>query len=636
MQSVHHEDGRYRVLLKGVEDDTPEKRETFCRHISEKYHVSFSLLENILDRCPIILKKNLTLRKAETLARTLKQYGGLISVEEKRHTPPLLLEFQETVPRLLALESSRFWKTEGGTWTVTGRVKNICDTLLNDVWVLIQFFENPETLLTFEEAPIALNPLPPGEGSPFRVLFEGGGVVRQISIAFKNSAGAPLSTEDRRKKREWADVEVEVEADGEHVSTSISPLSEAGPQTLDIMESTEELSREPGLLIQEGSLQNGEAEPPSPVLHPHKMAEPRQEKTLEEPFVLALEGPRSFAETKLTGEIVAPPSVTVPAALEEINAEIKGVSTEKDRPPDHASEPLPGGRLDISVLQEATHLLHEIDQKTEQKEADPPSFPWMEQFRDAITRDALEVRDPFSAWFQSNKNKGGFESGLHSLVTLLAHARFDQVGEGAKGLENTRRVSQLIMRSNLSLDEIPSLEATQYFSAESWRNLFYKAIPRLQNIGRDITARETWDATELERLIQVIPHMSGQTSRRAVRWMGKLTLDVLTIDFSNTPVIIGESLYRVAARLGVVAPLFDTYQDVKSMGYTKIQSFAKTAFPQDPAKMEDPMTTLGMNGNMEGHCYPIQPHCEGCLFEGFCPKLHISAPPAEKRMNEDH
>jgi hypothetical protein len=210
------------------------------------------------------------------------------------------------------------------------------------------------------------------------------------------------------------------------------------------------------------------------------------------------------------------------------------------------------------------------------------------------------------------------------------------VGEGAKALENTRRISQLIMRSNLSLDEIPSLEAPQHFSAESWRNLFYKAIPRLQNIGRDIAARETWDATELERLIQVIPHMSGQTSRRAVRWMGKLAPDLLTIDFSNTAVIIGESLYRVATRLGVVAPHFDTYQDVKSMGYTKIQSFAKAAFPQDPAKMEDPMTTLGMNGNMGGHCYPIQPHCEGCLFEGFCPKLHILASPAEKRMNEDH
>jgi len=152
------------------------------------------------------------------------------------------------------------------------------------------------------------------------------------------------------------------------------------------------------------------------------------------------------------------------------------------------------------------------------------------------------------------------------------------------------------MRSNLSLEEIPPLEATRHFSAESWRQFFYKAIPRLHVIGRDIAARDTWDASELERLIQVIPHMSGRTSRRAVRWMSQLVPEVLTIDFSNSPVIIGESLFRVAIRLGVVMPQFDTYRNVASMGYTKIQSFAKEAFPHDPAKLEEPMTSLGMNG----------------------------------------
>jgi hypothetical protein len=84
----------------------------------------------------------------------------------------------------------------------------------------------------------------------------------------------------------------------------------------------------------------------------------------------------------------------------------------------------------------------------------------------------------------------------------------------------------------------------------------------------------------------------------------------------------------VATRLGVVTPQFDTYQDVASMGYAKIQSFAKAAFPQDPVKLEDPMTSLGMNGGTEGHCTPAQPHCEGCPFEGFCPKLHIPPIPA--------
>ena len=620
MQKSYHEEGRYRVLLKGVDGNSPQKRETFCRHISEKYHVSFSLLENILDRCPIILKKNLTLRKAEGLARTLKQYGGQISVEERRDPLPILLELQQSVPRLLALESSQFRKTPGGTWSVTGRVKNISDTPVDDVWVLIQLLENPETLLTFEEVPIVLNPLPAGEASPFRALFDADVVVRQISVAFKNSAGIPLSAEDRRRIREWA--EVEIKDEGEHVSTSLSPLADGGSQTLDVIEPQEELSSERGLFTQEDSLGNRDP-------RPAEMPASKQEKSPEDTLVLALEGPPSFSQIKATGEHFSGPSFAAPLGLVETESEIKGASTEQDTLPDEALESLRERNRDISVFQEATQLLNEIDRRIDQKkEPDLPSFPWMEQFRDAIRRYDLEPRDPFSAWFQANKEDGRFESNLHYLVTILAHARFDQVGEEGKGLENTKRVVQLIMRSNLSLDEIPPLEATQHFPAESWRHFFYKAIPRLHLVGRDIVARDTWDASALERLIQVIPHMSGQTSRRAGRWMSQLVPDVLTIDFSNTPVIIAESLFRVATRLGVVTPQFDTYQDVASMGYAKIQSFAKAAFPQDPVKLEDPMTSLGMNGGTEGHCTPTQPRCEGCPFEGFCPRLHIPPIPA--------
>jgi len=116
--------------------------------------------------------------------------------------------------------------------------------------------------------------------------------------------------------------------------------------------------------------------------------------------------------------------------------------------------------------------------------------------------------------------------------------------------------------------------------------------------------------------------------------MSQLVPEVLTIDFSNTPVIIGESLFRVATRLGVVMPQFDTYRNVASMGYTKLQSFAKEAFPHDPAKLEEPMTSLGMNGGTGGHCTPTRPRCEGCPFEGFCPRLDIPPIPALTRMKE--
>jgi hypothetical protein len=625
MQSSNHEEERYRVLLRGVDGNSSEKREAFCRNISEKYRVSFALMENILDRCPIVLKKNLTFRKAEGLARTLKQYGGQISVEERRDTPPILLEFQQGVPRLLALESSQFRKTPGGMWSVTGRVKNIGDAPVHDVWVLVQLFENPETLLTFEEVPLVLNPLPVGEASPFRVLLDADRVIRRVSVAFKNSAGAPLSTEDRRKVREWT--EVEIEDEGEHASTPLFSTADGGPQTLDVTEPQDGLPGEREAFTEEDSPGDpGPSDLPASV----------QETSAEDTLVSALKAPPSFSEANVNGARLSGSSFAAPFGFEETESEMNSAPTGQEPLPEEALESLRIRNRDVSVFQEATKLLDEIDRRIDRKQ-DPvlPSFPWMEQFRDAIRSYELKQSDPFSPWFQANKEDGRFESNLHFLVTILAHARFEQAGEEGEALENTKRVVPLIMRSNLSLEEIPPLEATRHFSAESWRHFFCKAIPRLHVIGRDIAARGTWDASELERLIQVIPHMSGRTSRRAVRWMSQLVPEVLTIDFSNTPVIIGESLFRVATRLGVVMPQFDTYQNVASMGYTKLQSFAKEAFPHDPAKLEEPMTSLGMNGGTGGHCTPTRPRCEGCPFEGFCPRLDIPPIPAQTRMKEN-
>src|SRR4030042_1670838 len=99
-------------------------------------------------------------------------------------------------------------------------------------------------------------------------------------------------------------------------------------------------------------------------------------------------------------------------------------------------------------------------------------------------------------------------------------------------------------------------------------------------------------------------------------------------------IFIGESLYRVASRLGIVDPHFDTYQGRNSMGDIKIQSFAKIAFPQNPVKIEEPMSWMGREEERGGHCFPIQPRCEGCLFETFCPRLYVHFNPSEKGMRE--
>jgi hypothetical protein len=75
--------------------------------------------------------------------------------------------------------------------------------------------------------------------------------------------------------------------------------------------------------------------------------------------------------------------------------------------------------------------------------------------------------------------------------------------------------------------------------------------------------------------------------------VNELIPDVVKIDFSNTPMNIEESLYRVASRLGVVDPHFDYYQGRNSIGDLKIQSFAKKTFPQYPLMIEEPMSWVG-------------------------------------------
>ncbi len=69
MHNMDHEEGRYRVLLIGIGDHTEEKRESFCKNISETYGISFPLLKKIVDRCPTVLKKNLSLQKSRSLGK---------------------------------------------------------------------------------------------------------------------------------------------------------------------------------------------------------------------------------------------------------------------------------------------------------------------------------------------------------------------------------------------------------------------------------------------------------------------------------------------------------------------------------------------------------------------------------------
>lgn len=145
---------------------------------------------------------------------------------KKIDSPPISLEFQEMAPHWAALESVSLRRTQSGTWNVIGRLRNISKESMNDTWVLIQLFNDLEEFLTFEEVPIPINPLPPGDASPFKVVFEGYLPIKRISVAFKNASGSPIPAVDRRKKREWVEVEIRDEGQGkpEFAAITESPM----------------------------------------------------------------------------------------------------------------------------------------------------------------------------------------------------------------------------------------------------------------------------------------------------------------------------------------------------------------------------------------------------------------------------
>ena len=639
MVRLNKEEGRYRVLLISIGDNTEEEKDFFCHNVSKNYNIPFPLLKKILDRSPIILKKNLTLRKAEILAKTLKAFGASVSVEERRDFPPVFLEFQELVPHQLDLESSYLQKTQRRAWSVVGRVKNISDEELNDTWVLIQLFDDFDEFVTFEEIPLPVNPLPPGEASPFKIVVEGDFPLKRISIGFKNASGQPIAALDKRKKREWVKVEIEDEDERFYSSMKVSTKVEEKSQSIDLTGPAEQMIKEEDLRMSKTSPLFLEQEA-GPLFRGLIRSEQGEDMrgVFEEPLSLNLDEDSSM--------IMSEPSIKnldIPLNLSEegghqltpdVSEELEEGTKEEtilnhlEPPPNR--EGTERSQFDSPVFEESAQLLEDIS-KSDQK---PPSFPWMENFREAIETFYQKHPDVFSIWFEESRKESEFKNSLHSLLTILVHSRFDQGNQSVKALENTQRVFRLITHPNLLLEDIPTLEGTPFVSGEVWRDLFHRAIPKVQQIGNAILEKKRWSTFDLERLIQVIPHMGYPNSRKAIQWIYKLIPDVIEVDFSDTPISIEESLYRVASRLGIVDPHFDYYQGRHSMGDIKIQSFAKLAFPQNPVKSEEPMVGMGREEKEGGHCFPTQPQCKECLFETFCPRLYFHFDPSEKGMRE--
>lgn len=645
MHTMNYGEGRYRVLLIGIGDNTEEKRENFCNNISGIYGIPFPLLKKIVEHCPTVLKKNLSLKKAEALAKTLKSFGAIVSVEEKRDSLAVSLEFQQLVPPRVALESAYLRRSEGGTWNVIGRARNISEEGLEDTWVLIQLFDDFGEFLIFEEVPLPINPLPPGEASPFRVVLEGDLPINRVSIAFKNSSGLPIPAVDRRTKREWVEVKSETKDEDEYFPSSSILASEKDEETqpIDATQPPQEISQsseiaftsetiEESLENDGGRVKKGFDDNPlstgEPV--PSEMVSDPVEKSFDLTLGILEENENQGKQEGETFSDHDPPQTVIPPTSEKETDPL-----DLGSPPSNRENIFPEARFDVSIFDEATKLLEEISGDIGKREKEgPPSFSWMDDFRNSIETYYQKNQDLFSSWFGAYRKKEGFAHSLHSLLTILAHARFNQKNHSEKALENTQRVFKLLLQPNLPLDEIPLLEGTPFFSGDQWRELFHRALPKLHQVAHNILEKKKWKAFDLERLIQIIPHTGDKNSRMATRCIHELIPEAVEIDFSDTSISVGESLYRVSSRLGVVDPHFDYYRGKNSIGDLKIQTFAKTAYPQYPMKIEDPMTWVGMmkEEGAGGYCLPTEPRCEGCLFETFCPRLQVDHNPSEKGM----
>ena len=629
MQQQNQREENYQVLLMGIEDENEERKDIFWKTVSERYHVSLSSLRDIMSRSPVVLAGSLSLDEARHLAERLKPLGALVSIDRKNDRLTMNLEFQDTDSALIALEASSLRKTQSETWSVTGRVKNISTETLHDVWVLIQLFGNQEDFLTFEEVPLPLNPLPPQSSSPFKVIFEGSLVVKSIAITFKNSGGRPLPSTDHRKP--LAD-ESSIPVDLKEACPSAVPAKESERKTVEEQPNPVNAAAEQEKGVEECSREQKEADRRVPeeevhLPHPDELKDKSPPESHEEVSRVPLSSSPSAILAKTDVEMI---DVVFPEL--KPSAECSGGNGQE------ILKPTP-------VLEEASQLLKEItESKAQDIEEKPieeegtslfkeslPTFSYLEEFRYSVENYYKAHPDHFVEWMESQGREEGVQGTLRCLVTLLVHARFDQMTKPEKALENTRKVAHLVLQPNVSLEEIPSLEGTRHCSADHWKVLFHRALPRIQSIAQEIEVKKQWSCRELERLIQVIPHMSPETSRRAVRGIQRLGIKGIEIDFSQASLLLGGALYRVAARLGVVDPQFDYYEGPKSMGDVKIQTFARTAFPEDPLRVEEPMNWLGMGTPEEGGtCTPTYPRCEGCLFSGFCPRHHLHLDPSEK------
>jgi len=288
------------------------------------------------------------------------------------------------------------------------------------------------------------------------------------------------------------------------------------------------------------------------------------------------------------------------------------------------------------LSQKPVYLLNPREVNTSIMEQEPDPV-WLDHFRRTIiTYNENRAPDPFMIWFRQKDTEGFFENDFERVLAILIDARFDQRTTAENALENTTEVVRReALKKLLATSDVPSLIPRQNVTAEQWTDLFCSSLPKLRALSTRIITQKDWDAAELLESMRNefrVPYLGTKTARLAVRWLHELVPGI-KIDMSTYKIPIDSLVYRVWCRLGIIDPNIDKYSGENSPADLKIQAFVAKVSPEKPWLLDEPLWSTGRQPNRGGHCYPTNPNCVSCLFEGICPKRFLDADPSPLKMD---
>lgn len=98
----------------------------------------------------------------------------------------------------LALVKSNGYES-AGAWFVEGQVTNIAGVPLDQIQVVVQWFDGNGDFVKSDTAFIDFHPLLPGQTSHFKATSEGSPSMMKYTVQFKRHRGGMFSTRDDRR-----------------------------------------------------------------------------------------------------------------------------------------------------------------------------------------------------------------------------------------------------------------------------------------------------------------------------------------------------------------------------------------------------------------------------------------------------